>query len=137
VIVAIGQADGQAQAQNVGSGDLLEISRGGRSWEDVLVGFYYVKPNYPGRSSHVSVFLSNKPFITITHFNFYTRRQKFIKRSVTHGLGRFAMQVLLSPLPTGISDMERLWASRTCIMVLRSDIKQAFSIWSMQIIQGV
>ena len=66
VIVAIGQTDeaddrggddGRVQAQNVrsGSGDLLEISRGGRSWEDALVGFYYVKPNYPGRSSHVSV----------------------------------------------------------------------------------
>lgn len=36
----------------------VEASRRGRSWEDVLVGFYYVKPNYPGRSSHVSVFLS-------------------------------------------------------------------------------
>lgn len=70
VIVAIGQTDeadddggshgddGRVQAQDVrsGSGDLLEISRGGRSWEDALVGFYYVKPNYPGRSSHVSVF---------------------------------------------------------------------------------
>jgi len=62
VIVAIGQTDDgqvQAQNQNVGSGDLLvENSRGlgGRSsWEDVLVGFYYIKPNYPGRSSHVSV----------------------------------------------------------------------------------
>jgi len=59
VMVAIGQNDdGQAQVPNVGSGsagDLLEISRGvggGRSWEDALVGFYYVKPNYPGRSSH-------------------------------------------------------------------------------------
>ncbi|KAN0125599.1 hypothetical protein V8E52_000806 [Russula decolorans] len=60
VMVAIGQNDdGQAQVPNVGSGsagDLLEISRGvggGRSWEDALVGFYYVKPNYPGRSSHI------------------------------------------------------------------------------------
>jgi hypothetical protein len=35
----------------------VEASRRGRSWEDVLVGFYYVKPNYPGRSSHVSVLL--------------------------------------------------------------------------------
>jgi hypothetical protein len=80
VIIAIGQrgddaADGrsddgqvqvqvQVQNQNVGSGsgDLLEISRGGRSWEDALVGFYYVKPNYPGRSSHVSVFSFHDPF---------------------------------------------------------------------------
>jgi hypothetical protein len=36
----------------------VEASRRGRSWGDVLVGFYYVKPNYPGRSSHVSVLLS-------------------------------------------------------------------------------
>jgi hypothetical protein len=68
VIVAVGQmdADGgwvvggdgvQVQVQvQVGSGNLLEASRAGRSWEDALVGFYYVKPNYPGRSSHVSVF---------------------------------------------------------------------------------
>ena len=67
VMVAIGQTDdddddGQAQVPNVGNGsasdgNLLEISSGvgGRSWEDALVGFYYVKPNYPGRSSHVSV----------------------------------------------------------------------------------
>jgi hypothetical protein len=90
VIVAIGQTDGdaavggsddgqvQAQFQNVasGNGDLLENSRGGRSWEDALVGFYYVKPNYPGRSSHVSVFLSPLPLLVL----FYTRRN----RSLTH-----------------------------------------------------
>jgi hypothetical protein len=93
VIVAIGQTDddaadggsddGQVQAQNQnvgngsGSGDLLEIfSRGGRgSWEDALVGFYYVKPNYPGRSSHVSVFLSAIP-LPLPILFFYTRRKK-------------------------------------------------------------
>ena len=143
VIVAIGQTDddvavddgvsqAQAHAQNVGSGELLEISRGGRSWEDALVGFYYVKPNYPGRSSHVSGFFPR--FLLPLPILFHARR------SVTHdgcGLGRFAMQVLLFHLSIGNSDMERLWASRTCIMVLRSDIKQAFSIWFMQIIQEV
>ncbi|KAK0212536.1 hypothetical protein DFS33DRAFT_37136 [Desarmillaria ectypa] len=25
----------------------------GRSWEDCVIGYYYVKPNYPGRSSHI------------------------------------------------------------------------------------
>jgi len=25
----------------------------GRSWEECVAGFYYVKPNYPGRSSHI------------------------------------------------------------------------------------
>jgi len=48
VIIAIGMVD---DGGNRG-GD-VEASRGGRSWEDVLVGFYYVKPNYPGRSSHI------------------------------------------------------------------------------------
>jgi hypothetical protein len=55
VFVAIGVDD----AADVvgGGGDLdVEASRRGRKWEDVLVGFYYVKPNYPGRSSHVSAF---------------------------------------------------------------------------------
>jgi hypothetical protein len=89
VIVAIGQTDddaadggsdvGQVQAQNAGSGsgDLLEIfSRGGRSsWEDALVGFYYVKPNYPGRSSHVSVFLSAIP-LPLPILFFYTHCKK-------------------------------------------------------------
>jgi len=52
VFVAIGMMDDAADV--VGDGDLdLEASRGGRSWEDALIGFYYVKPNYPGRSSHI------------------------------------------------------------------------------------
>lgn len=80
VIIAIGQTDDDVtvddrviQAQNVGSGDLLEISRGGRSWEDALVGFYYVKPNYPGRSSHVSGFFPQ--FLLPLPFYFaHTRR---------------------------------------------------------------
>jgi hypothetical protein len=32
----------------------VEVARAGRSWEDILVGFYYIKPNYKGnRTSHV------------------------------------------------------------------------------------
>ncbi|KAN0081280.1 hypothetical protein V8E55_008904 [Tylopilus felleus] len=31
----------------------LERARAGRTWDECLVGFYYVKPNYPGRSSHI------------------------------------------------------------------------------------
>ena len=66
VFVAVGMDDAADTAGN-GGGDHydrnsasvdVEASRRGRSWEDVLVGFYYVKPNYPGRSSHVSLFLS-------------------------------------------------------------------------------
>ncbi|KAH9067598.1 hypothetical protein EDB87DRAFT_1671649 [Lactarius vividus] len=47
VIVAIGTND------QTGSDSDVEAGRAGRSWEDALVGFYYVKPNYPGRSSHI------------------------------------------------------------------------------------
>jgi len=46
VLVAIG-------IDNAGYSDTVEAARAGRSWEDALVGFYYVKPNYPGRSSHI------------------------------------------------------------------------------------
>ena len=49
VIVAIGTTTDSED----GSGPDVEAARAGRSWEDALVGFYYVKPNYPGRSSHV------------------------------------------------------------------------------------
>lgn len=58
VLVAIGMMDDDTtDVVGDGGGDLdVETSRGGRSWEDALIGFYYVKPNYPGRSSHVSGF---------------------------------------------------------------------------------
>jgi hypothetical protein len=56
VVVAIGiNADDDHDGSDpalVGRG--VEAARAGRRWEDVLVGFYYIKPNYPGRSSHVS-----------------------------------------------------------------------------------
>jgi hypothetical protein len=61
VIVAVGRTDAVGgdgvQVEAAGCGESVEASRAGRSWEDSLVGFYYVKPNYPGRSSHVSVSL--------------------------------------------------------------------------------
>jgi hypothetical protein len=64
VFVAVGVGIASDITDNSGGGDYgrntadldLEGSRKGQSWEDVLVGFYYVKPNYPGRSSHVSAF---------------------------------------------------------------------------------
>ncbi|CAE6341540.1 unnamed protein product [Rhizoctonia solani] len=31
----------------------IEGARAGRSWDESVVGSYYVKPNYPGRSSHI------------------------------------------------------------------------------------
>jgi hypothetical protein len=52
VVIAIGtNADDGSDPGLIGD---VEAVRVGRSWEDILVGFYYVKPNYPGRSSHVS-----------------------------------------------------------------------------------
>ncbi|KDE09755.1 hypothetical protein MVLG_00155 [Microbotryum lychnidis-dioicae p1A1 Lamole] len=30
----------------------LDTIRAGREWKDVVLGMYYIKPNYPGRSSH-------------------------------------------------------------------------------------
>lgn len=57
VIVAIGaNGDGDDDDQSRSGSDAdadVEAARAGRSWEDALVGFYYVKPNYPGRSSHI------------------------------------------------------------------------------------
>ena len=65
VFVAVGMTDDEGATDIAGNGGDhgcadrdVEASRRGQSWQDVLVGFYYVKPNYPGRSSHVSVFLS-------------------------------------------------------------------------------
>lgn len=51
VLVAIGMRDSAGYESDT----TVEAARAGRSWEDALVGFYYVKPNYPGRSSHVRV----------------------------------------------------------------------------------
>ncbi|KDQ55227.1 hypothetical protein JAAARDRAFT_37753 [Jaapia argillacea MUCL 33604] len=31
----------------------VDKAAAGRKWEDCVAGFYYVKPNYPGRSSHI------------------------------------------------------------------------------------
>lgn len=32
----------------------LEDAHAGRDWKECIGGCYYIKPNYPGRSSHVS-----------------------------------------------------------------------------------
>ena len=84
VIVAVGQTDddaadgGDGVQVRVGS---VEASRAGRSWEDALVGFYYVKPNYPGRSSHVSLFYVPLPlFISAAALHCVTRCAEQIAR---------------------------------------------------------
>lgn len=47
----VAQGDTQAPGTSV---DLnVASAAAGRRWDDCLVGYYYVKPNYPGRSSHI------------------------------------------------------------------------------------
>ncbi|KZS87203.1 acyl-CoA N-acyltransferase [Sistotremastrum niveocremeum HHB9708] len=50
VLVAISQVDQDGNAELT---EEIEVARKGRSWEEAYVGCYYVKPNYPGRSSHI------------------------------------------------------------------------------------
>ncbi|OCH86081.1 hypothetical protein OBBRIDRAFT_797525 [Obba rivulosa] len=56
VIVAVINSSG-AVANGTADGAAIELSieqaRNGRGWEDCVAGCYYVKPNYPGRSSHI------------------------------------------------------------------------------------
>ncbi|CAE7083298.1 unnamed protein product [Rhizoctonia solani] len=42
----------------------IERVRAERSWDECIVGSYYVKPNYPGRSSHIC----NAGFVVRTRF---------------------------------------------------------------------
>jgi len=54
-VAVVGEADGHpAEEQGIRKTNAsIEDSRKGRNWEDCIAGFYYVKPNYPGRSSHI------------------------------------------------------------------------------------
>ncbi|CAL1711359.1 unnamed protein product [Somion occarium] len=47
VTVPEGKTDGSTIIKTI------EEARGGRAWKDCIAGAYYVKPNYPGRSSHI------------------------------------------------------------------------------------
>lgn len=54
VFIAIGVAtDGGASSEGTPIEGGIAEAQAGRSWEECVVGFYYVKPNYPGRSSHI------------------------------------------------------------------------------------
>ncbi|KAI0343712.1 hypothetical protein BDW22DRAFT_1328265 [Trametopsis cervina] len=44
-------AEGQIDGSVIEFG--LEEASSGRAWDDCVAGVYYVKPNYPGRSSHI------------------------------------------------------------------------------------
>lgn len=55
----------------------LEDAHAGRDWKECIAGCYYIKPNYPGRSSHVSCAapspsngLSMAAFATLQLFRF-------------------------------------------------------------------
>ncbi|KAG8816771.1 hypothetical protein FRC17_000179 [Serendipita sp. 399] len=54
VFVGIGFKD-ELQDVTISSKQLEGVERAqmGREWMDALAGFYYVKPNYPGHSSHI------------------------------------------------------------------------------------
>ncbi|KAL0955760.1 hypothetical protein HGRIS_001975 [Hohenbuehelia grisea] len=58
VFVAIIDQDGSGKThgQEIAEGKVIETTIhavvNGRSWDESVAGFYYVKPNYPGRSSH-------------------------------------------------------------------------------------
>lgn len=59
VVAIVGQgsapgADGTVAREGV------EAVRNGRSWEECVAGVYYVKPNYPGRSSHARLLLLHR-----------------------------------------------------------------------------
>ncbi|KAJ7106053.1 hypothetical protein C8R43DRAFT_218374 [Mycena crocata] len=53
VLVAIVGADGTAGPEGTETSLTIQETRQGRSWEECVAGYYYVKPNYPGRSSHI------------------------------------------------------------------------------------
>ncbi|CEL56559.1 L-azetidine-2-carboxylic acid acetyltransferase OS=Schizosaccharomyces pombe (strain 972 / ATCC 24843) GN=ppr1 PE=1 SV=1 [Rhizoctonia solani AG-1 IB] len=50
VFVGLIVPSGEAAALQTGD---IERIRAGRNWDECIVGSYYVKPNYPGRSSHI------------------------------------------------------------------------------------
>ena len=57
VLVGIVGQDGAEGEEGQVVGEDVERARGARAWAACVAGCYYVKPNYPGRSSHVRVAL--------------------------------------------------------------------------------
>ncbi|KAF8653337.1 hypothetical protein AX16_004037 [Volvariella volvacea WC 439] len=53
VLVAIIGGTGRSVGEKVEIDLELDDARAGRTWNECIAGFYYVKPNYPGRSSHI------------------------------------------------------------------------------------
>ncbi|KAJ7125088.1 hypothetical protein C8R44DRAFT_782276 [Mycena epipterygia] len=53
VFLAISHLGGVGGAEGTETNLTIEEARQERTWEECVAGFYYVKPNYPGRSSHI------------------------------------------------------------------------------------
>ncbi|KAG6864499.1 hypothetical protein C0991_009094 [Blastosporella zonata] len=54
VFVAIVGETGQISERKEGDIDIdINTARNKRPWKECVAGFYYIKPNYPGRSSHI------------------------------------------------------------------------------------
>ncbi|KAI0359638.1 hypothetical protein OH77DRAFT_1395107 [Trametes cingulata] len=56
-VTGLPTSDGAADPLDAPDGSQIQIGFAeaveGRAWEDCIAGCYYVKPNYPGRSSHI------------------------------------------------------------------------------------
>ncbi|KAJ7209735.1 hypothetical protein GGX14DRAFT_551229 [Mycena pura] len=52
-IAIIPSGDGPGRVEGTETSLTMEEARQNRSWEECVAGYYYVKPNYPGRSSHI------------------------------------------------------------------------------------
>ncbi|KAI0628980.1 hypothetical protein C8Q77DRAFT_326404 [Trametes polyzona] len=56
-VLALPSPEGAADPVKAADGSQVPIgfaeAVGGRTWEEAIAGCYYVKPNYPGRSSHI------------------------------------------------------------------------------------
>ncbi|KAF5393361.1 hypothetical protein D9757_000521 [Collybiopsis confluens] len=52
-LAARGHVESGADSDVVETSLRIDEARDGRSWDECVVGCYYVKPNYPGRSSHI------------------------------------------------------------------------------------
>ena len=66
-----------------------EMENRGEEWEKVCLGSFYVKPNYPGRSSHVS----NGGFLVTE-----AARNKGVGRLMGEGYLEWAPKLVCSPL---------------------------------------
>ncbi|KZT23494.1 hypothetical protein NEOLEDRAFT_1069368 [Neolentinus lepideus HHB14362 ss-1] len=53
VFVAISGAESGSQSDGSEILHRIDEARRGREWRNCIAGYYYVKPNYPGRSSHI------------------------------------------------------------------------------------